>query len=344
MVMPSDPTISDRHAAVCAAGGVLRTDARGIIEVRGADRATWLHNLLTNVVATLRPGDGNYAFATNVQGRTIFDLNVLVFEDRLWLDIDRRWIAAALAHLNKYIIVEDVTLRDISADWSRWVMLGPATARAVEALSLGNNFDALADVQHVSAEFEGGALLLVKNNLGPIRGAEFHVPIAQADAFAALLAERGRALGIQSIDEALFHMIRVEAGVPASVDDIDDQVIPPETLQVERGICYVKGCYLGQEVLERMRSRGSMARKLTAFQIAGDAAPERNAPIFADGKEIGRVTSVCDSVALGSIMALGYARTVVAAPGDVVQVAISEHDTTTATAIEAPLPLHTKRP
>jgi folate-binding protein YgfZ len=339
-VKPLEPGLSAKHAAVCRAGGFLRSDARGIIEVRGVDRATWLHNLVTNVIATLRTGEGNYAFAVNVQGRTVFDLNALIFDDRIWLDVDRRWVALALAHLNKYIVVEDVSLTDISRDWARFSALGPATARAVESMGLGNNFDAMDALRHVPADFSGGLLHLVKNDLGPIRRAEFYVPIRQAEAFAGLLAERSEPLGMAPIDEALENVLRIEAGVPASFVDIDDQVIPPETRQVERGISYFKGCYLGQEVLERMRSRGSMARKLAAFRMAGEKTPERNAPIFVNGQEVGRITSACNSPALEAVLALGYVRMAVAVRGQLVDVATGVDATGSASVVDVPLPVH----
>lgn len=331
-------TLTEQHATVRSAGGYMRTGARSLIKVMGDDRSTFLHNLTTNVVNSLQPGDGNYAFAATVQGRALFDLNLLICEEWILLDIDAGRRDSALSHFDKYLITEDLTLRDISADWTRFEALGPQTAKLVETLGMGNNFDALADVQHVAANFEGRAMRLLKDNVGPIQRAVFFVHRDVADAFAATLRERGTPLGMAAIDVELFEMIRIEAGRPTDVADIDDQVIPPETGQIERGISYVKGCYLGQEVIERMRSRDSMARQLVGLKIEGDDIPEHGAPLFAGGSEIGRITSICRSVALGSILALGYAKTAFASRDGSLQVATSGTSTASATIIELPLP------
>ncbi len=332
------PEFQQQYDAVRARGGHLRVDGRCLLEITGADRQTWLHNLTTNVINSLQPGDGNYAFAINVKGRTLFDLNVLVLEDRLWLDVDRRWRDAAAAHLNKYIIVEDVHLSDLTDDWTRFWLLGPRTGAVVDALHMGANFPNWADLQHAGGTFENAPLRMVKHDLGPVLRAEFYVPTQTADAFGAALAERCAAVDVVALDPAVLETIRIEAAVPASVDDIDDDVIPPETLQIERGISYVKGCYLGQEVIERMRSRGSMARKLVGLKVAADRLPEHKAPVFAAGKEVGRVMSSCHSPAAAGPLALGYVKTVLVDAKSELQVALDPEHTAPAEVVDIPLP------
>ena len=98
---------------------------RGLIEITGGDRAAWLHNLTTNDIKSLKPGQGRYAFALNIKGRVLFDGNVLALPESLLLDIDRRWVGPAVEHLGKYIIMEDVQLADRSADFARLALVGP---------------------------------------------------------------------------------------------------------------------------------------------------------------------------------------------------------------------------
>jgi folate-binding protein YgfZ len=326
------------HAAVRAAGGYGPVHPpRTLIEVTGGDRQSWLHNLTTNVVTSLNPGEGNYFFAINVQGRVIFDGNVLVFADRLWLELDARWEKAALAHLNKYVVVEDVALCDITAEWTGYEIFGPRAADCMEGLGLGNNFTALADVQHLAGAVAGANVHLVKDHLGPIPRGVLWVASDAAPEFAARLAEVAADCGLIAADATLRDTIRMEAGFPQSVDDIDDQVIPPETHQVERGISYVKGCYLGQEVIERMRSRGSMARGLVGLSIPGERVPEHGAPVFANGKEVGRVTSACHSPVLGTVLALGYVKTLLVESGQPLQVATSADTVEDARLVTLPL-------
>ena len=337
MTLPDASTV-EKHAIVRQAGGFLPTPQAGLIEVRGRDRLEWLHNLVTNTVRNLGTGDGNYAFATNAQGRVLFDLNLLVLDEAAWLDIDRRWIDAAYTHLDKYHVTEDVALENVSNSWVRYGVLGPATARVVESLGLGANFAALADIQSVGGKANGIDIRLFKDRVGPISLANFIVPASESNRFAELLASQAETASMTSIDQALFDMIRIEAGRPASVDDIDDQVIPPETLQIERGISYVKGCYIGQEVIERMRSRGVMARRLTGFSVQGDRMPPHNAPVFGNGKEIGRITSSCYSVSLNGILGLGYLKTLLAESASTIEVALDENTRAAIEPIDLPLP------
>src|SRR5580765_4876425 len=92
------------YDAIRSGAALYDAGLRGLIQVTGKDRAAWLHNLVTNTVKTLQPGQGAYAFALNVKGRILFDANILALADALWLDIDRRYVPKAFAHLDKYII------------------------------------------------------------------------------------------------------------------------------------------------------------------------------------------------------------------------------------------------
>ena len=335
--MPIDADMKRNHQTLIETGGFLRRSDRGLIEITGQDRQDWLHNLVTNVVRTLAPGDGNYAFAVTLQGRTLFDLNILVLDYACLLDIDRRWIESAMTHLVKSLVVEDQKLTDVTDAWDRFAVLGPRTADLVDALGLGNNFTALADLQHVAGQVEQSPVRLVKNNLGRVPRAEIIVPVERSEDFALLLAARAAKLGMIEIDTSLAEIVRIEAGVPASVVDIDDQVIPPETLQTERGISYSKGCYLGQEVIERMRSRDSMAKRLVGMRIEGEELPPHNAAIHIGDREIGRVTSACRSVVLDGVLALGYVKTRFVEDDSQLVVALDEERNVNGRLIELPV-------
>ncbi len=319
-------------------GGYFENAHRRLVEATGADRASWLHNLTTNTISTLQPGDGNYAFAITVQGRTVCDLNCLVLDDRLWIDLDERWADESVAHLTKYRVIEDVELENITESWARFDILGPSTARCVESLGFGNNFAAYADLQHSVTQIDGHDIRLVKGNLGPVMLATLYVPAVAAIEFQTKIQTATADLGMVELDDQLLKTIRIEAGIPKSVDDIDSEVIPPETMQIERGISYVKGCYLGQEVIERMRSRNSMARRLVGMKISGDQIPTKDSWVFADSKPVGRVTSACHSVALNSIFALGYIKTALADEAQALRVTLNETSFADAEQVEIPLP------
>lgn len=378
--------VAGEYAAAGSGAALYDARDRGLIEVRGKDRAAWLHNLTTNAVQTLGPYEGNYAFAVNVKGRILFDLNVLARPDALWLDIDRRLVAKALAHFDRYTITEDVLCRDRSDEFARLALCGPGAASIVESLgvtqvrampALGSTPIALppaaglspgeAGASPASSPQPGGAgilpasgqpssrgegpqegteWLLVRHDFAGVFGVEFYVPAGAAAGFWNRLLETGRTAGLRPAGWHAINTLRIEAGIPWYGHDIDEEVLPAETGQVERAVSYVKGCYLGQEVVERMRSRGVVANRLIGLRLGGpgvddrlasaaagpgprqepDAgrspaeAPETALPaprpaLKAGDAEVGRVTSICHSPALNAWIALGYARSSHATPG-----------------------------
>lgn len=283
--------------------GLCDRSYRTIIEITGKDRADWLHNLTTNSVRELNTGDGNYSFAANVQGRILFDMNVLVDADRILLDIDRRWVERAQEHFNKYIIMEDVTLANWSESFGRLTVIG---SQAVEVLAsmTESNLTAAAQLQIVRASIAGQDVLLFKHDDIGISAVDLAVPQnAMAGIWDAIQSDSVAPIGYAAIDA-----IRMEFGIPWPVTEIHDDVLPAETGLFDRAVSYRKGCYLGQEIIERMRSRNVQAKKLVIMTC--DAAPENLAEtnILSDNKSVGVVTSACPSPMNGKTIAMGYVR------------------------------------
>lgn len=311
--MVNSPEISQQYEACLRNVGVYHRADRGLIELQGPDRAAWLNNLVTNVIVNLKPGEGNYAFAVNIKGRTVFDLNMLVLEDRIWLDIDRRLIENALLHLKHYLITEDVTLTDITEQSLRIAVLGPRAHEIVDKLGLGNLIP-MAWLQHTVGQIEKSDVRMMRHDFAGIIGTEFLIQGENAEAATARIVAAAADLGAATVDKAAVEILRIEAGIPASVEDIDEDVVPPETGQIERGINYHKGCYLGQEVIERMRSHDILARRLIGFRFDGDEKVPAQSKVMTGEQEIGRVLSGCYSETLSSILCLGYVKTSHAAP------------------------------
>jgi folate-binding protein YgfZ len=313
------------EAEICRTGAALldRTH-RGLVRATGKDRASWLHNLITNAVKTLEPGQGDYAFACDVQGRIQFDLNVLVTPEALLLDIDRAALADALKHLDRHLITEDVKLADVSVEWARLGVVGPRALEIARGLGV-ENFAALPDLAH--AALPDGAVLVRHPLLGPATPAfELIVPAADAEAHWRRLTEAGAAL----IGFETFEALRIEAGIPALGSDLDAKVLPAETAQLERAVNFHKGCYLGQEVIERMRSRGALARRLTKFEIAAEAEAAFALPeaLLQEDKEVGRLTSAARHPESGAWIGLGYLRTGVSAAGGAIRMATTGREMT----------------
>lgn len=317
--MSESSDFSQAYTAIVSIGGICTRADRAIIEIAGKDRAAWLSNLVTNVVKTLQEGEGNYAFAVNLKGRVVFDANIFALFDRILLDVDRRWIERAMAHLEKYVITEDVQLRSAADDDARLAIIGPMASDAVAALGCGN-LPPMAQLQHVAVKIGGVAVRMLRHDFVGLMGAEFIVPRADAGPVEQAVRDAAGPRGMIEAPSDVLETLRIEAGLPASVTDIDDDVVPPETGQIERGISYHKGCYLGQEVIERMRSHGTLARRLVGIAIDAPKPVEKGAVVRSGDQDVGRVTSWCRSEAIGGLLALGYVKTAAAKPGQDVMI------------------------
>ncbi|QOJ03678.1 MAG: hypothetical protein HRU71_09360 [Planctomycetia bacterium] len=311
--MVNSPEIQAQVHAARERGGLLMRADRAVIEITGRDRAAWLHNLVTNTVNTLSPGEGNYTFATNVKGRCVFDAGLLMLDDRIWLDLDRHWLDLAHKHLERYIITEDVTLTR-REDAVRFAAIGPAAAPFAARIGCGN-LAAMAQWQHAAATIRSVAGRVARNDFLGLAAADVYLMGAGATEAAGAAQSLATELGLVEIGRDAAEILRIEAGIPASVQDIDETVVPPETGRIEQGISYHKGCYLGQEVIERMRAHNVLARKLVGLVVEADSPPPRGAAIAREGIEIGNVTSACWSETLAAPLALGYVKSAHTTPG-----------------------------
>lgn len=297
--------VADEYRLLQAAAGLFDRGDRGLARLTGADRATWLHNMVTNAVRTLDSGAGVYAFACDAKGRIQFDLNILMTTDEILLDLDRAFMDAALAHLNRFLIMEAAELVDARDGFARIGCGGADAARIAAALGQ-SHFAAMPDLAHVVID---GAARFVKSNFTGGPAFELIVPRDAAGAWWDRMFELGaRPVGGDALDVA-----RIEAGVPWLGRDIDSSTLPAETGQIERGISYHKGCYLGQEIVERMRAYGSLARKLVRLRTANGDGVALPAALRMGDTDAGRVTSLVKHPLRDGWIGLGYLRTKAAA-------------------------------
>jgi len=298
----------DDYKALREAGAWLDLPGRGKIVVRGEDRARLLHALTTNQIADLQPGGGCYAFFLNAQGRILGDVHVFCMPDHFLLDTEPETRQKLYAHLERFIIADDVTLEDVTDQTATLALDGPNAARiltgagapAPEApyshLPWGT-----VSVARVSCTGGGGFLLFV--------------PAAEKDKLVRRLESAGaRASGLGAA-----RTVRLENGRPRYGEDFSEANLPHET-QLLHGLHFNKGCYLGQEIVERVRSRGHVNRLLVRLGIDGSEPPASGAKVLADGKEIGEITSAALSPALGKVVALAYLRAEYAGGGNTLSV------------------------
>lgn len=290
---------------------------RGLIEVKGRDRAAWLHNLTTNEVKNLPPGEGNHAYALNVKGRILFELNLIIRTDSIWLDLDRDALPQAMSHLDRYIITEDVSLADRSDAFVRMGMSGERVKAVLHEWGAGHAA-AMPWCGAVDAAWNDSSFVIMRTDFAGPFGVELFVSAPQAVRTWERLTDRSGAARAQPAGHEAVQIRRIEAGLPWPGREIDEECLPAELGRFERSVSYTKGCYLGQEVVERMRTRDVVARRLVGLMGTADFVPQAGAPLHdQQGAPVGKVTSVCQSLLLRHPIALGFVKTASASAGTV---------------------------
>ena len=247
--------------------------SRGLIRATGEDRARLLHAMCTNQVQTLEPGQCAHAFFLNAQGRILADAWIVCLADAILLDTELETKDKLLAHLDKYIIADDVTLEDVTGKLSAIALEGPAAEPAPGALPIS---------------FTGG------------RGFRLYTetPHAVWAGFPEATAEE-------------LDLVRLENGHPRYGMDILETHLVQETGQMG-SVSFTKGCYLGQEIVERVRSRGAVHKHLKALRVAGTTVPEPLSELHSGEAKAGVLTSAAYSPRTGATVALGYVGTLYA--------------------------------
>lgn len=289
-------------AALLESAGLSRLDNTGWIRVTGEDRVRWLNGMVTNSVQDLQPGQGCYNFLLSVQGRIQGDGYIFAGTDALLLETASEQVPGLMALLDRFIIMDDVELSDGSAGRSGLSISGPRAADLLQAVGLPALTSGELKRQTVSWNSTDVTFIHAYSPLVP----RFEL-WAEAETTEAL----SRALlsaGAVRCDAQSQEWLRLLEGTPRYGTDIRDRELPQETGQT-RALHFAKGCYLGQEIVERIRSRGNVHRAFTAFRLEG-AFPTPGALLEADGKQVGELTSIAAiPLPTGTVpLALGYAR------------------------------------
>jgi len=262
--------------ALRTAAAIIELPGRGQVRVTGADAQSYLQSLLSQDLAPLRAGDGAHALLLQPQGKLEADLRVLVCApDEIWLDCEDA--PAAVAALSRFKIRVDVTLTDLSAERAAVSVRGPDAA-AVVAAQLG------VDVPTTAHEFVTvDGCFVVRADWPGSPGVDILGP---TDAVAAVVAQ----LGLPIAGGADAERLRIECGVPRQGLDIDDTTIPQEAFLERDAVSFTKGCFLGQELVCRIDSRGHVNRLLRILWLS--EAVEPGTAITTGGRVVGAVTSV----------------------------------------------------
>lgn len=305
------------HAVRESAGMIDRSD-RAHLTAAGPDAASYLHRMISNEVKGLTSGEGCYATQLTAQGHIIADFYLLVMADHLLLETEW-WRKEPLREiLEKHIVADEVELADQSEQLAALSVEGPAAGRllrAAGAVTLPGK-----ELNHTWVELGGAPVHVVRLSETGEEGYRLIFVVEYAQNLWGALAAQQKIVPWKPVGRAALNILRTEGGIPWYGVDMDENTLPPEAGLEARAISYTKGCYLGQEIIERIRARGHVNRKLTGFTLSGEKLPAAGSKLFSDGKEVGRITTAVESPTLGRPIALGYVRREHLEPGTRLQV------------------------
>ena len=309
------------HAALRTTVGVIDLSFRSRICLVGADRARFLHGQVTNDVKKLHTGEGCYSAITTAKGKMESDLNIFALTEELLLDFEPNLVQKISQRLEKFIVADDVQIVDAAPHYGLLSVQGPKVADVVRALDLFKELPAqplgsvkisdptLGEIYLVNhARLASGATDI--SSAATIFGFDLFIPNNSLGAVADKLIAAARQIGGRAVGWTAFETVRIEAGIPRFGADMDETNIPLECGIESRAVTYSKGCYIGQEIINRIHSVGHVNRELRGLRLADDlkSLPVRGDKLFHVGKEVGYITSAVKSPALNVNLALGYVR------------------------------------
>jgi folate-binding protein YgfZ len=292
---------------------------RGATFVGGKDAVDFLHALVTNDVKKLRPGSGCDAALLTPKGKMVAYMTVLRLDSGLLLDTEPELAGNLAERLRGYVFYQDVAIEDRTAETAVLHLAGSDAVRALPIPAAP-----AAPHEHLEAEVFGRNARVAAEARTGAPGFDVRVAAADKEAVAAALIDAGAAPApLAELESA-----RVSAGIPRWGRELDESVLPNEAWLERNAISYNKGCYIGQEIVARIRTYGHVNRHLVRLELGTglDVAP--GAEVLAEGARVGAVTSATPGVALA------FVRREHEAPGTRLAVATAEgpRDATVASA------------
>lgn len=283
-------------------------ESRGRLIARGRDRARFLHNVTSNEIKKMAPGSGCYAFLLTPQGRIQADIHLFCFDDHFLIDTEPDLRQKVPGLILKYKVADQVELEDVTDSTASIAVEGPNAESVLTALGAAAP---AADCAHAAWGEDTVARVSLTGQPG------FRIYCAR-DRKAAIV-ERLAGAGVVAAAPEDAQIVRIENGKPRYGEDIIETSLPQETQQMQ-AISFTKGCYLGQEIVERIRAQGRVNWKLAGIQIEGVEPLAPGTHVTAKGAEAGEVTSSVYSPRSGKVAAIARLRAMNADAGSMLEV------------------------
>ncbi len=274
------------YAAIRKGVGILHMPWLGMVNVGGTDRLAFLNNMVSHDTVSLSVGQTRRCFLLSKQGRIDADMVICQQEGNCLMLMDRYATGYVASELEKYVFTEDVDLTDITEQWEIVGLFGPMALRVLESACGCKEIIELEPQSFTEITLADKPCLVIREDLGSTLGLTVLIKAEDMDAIYALLTEQvggivpdidqsegenptspKRALVGRAIGWSAFNTARIESGVPMFRVDYGPDCLPHETSLLEQTVSFTKGCYLGQEVVARMESRGHPKRKLVGVKF-----------------------------------------------------------------------------
>jgi folate-binding protein YgfZ len=276
--VPLSVQLLAEYESLTRGAGFVDVSDRTKLELRGADRVKFLNSFCTNDIKRLQPGESCEAFVCNVKGHVLAHINVLSRDAALWIDTVPGQGEKLAAHLDRYLIREDVQIVDRTAEFAAFVMAGGQAGKRAGEQAGGFSFGGAPE----------GRLIWLDKGMQP----------------------GGTVCSRESLE-----IVRIEQGYPWFGVDISDENLPQEVDRNQQAISFTKGCYLGQETVARIDALGHVNKNLCGVSFNGETVPVAGLELMMADKVVGLVTSACWSPKLGRPLALAYVRRGHQSPG-----------------------------
>jgi folate-binding protein YgfZ len=294
---------------------LLDKNYRAYLEFTGPDRVRYLNAILTNNVKDLAANHGSVSLFLSPQGRILAELETYAFPESLFCVSFALIRQRLIADLDKYIIMDDVTLTDRTDEFGTLALEGSKAAEVTKRVS-GVDLSVVDELEFREARVGDIPCKVFRRSPGGVLGAEFLVERAHLASLWEALEAATRPVGGGPAGYTALNALRLELGVPWFSYDFGEKQIPHEAGLQDSHISYTKGCYTGQEIVERVRSRGQVNRVRVMVQFDAEEIPAVGTVLLSDGKEFGYVTRAGFSPRLNAPIGIGYVRREKSAPGD----------------------------
>ena len=313
------------HHAVRNGVGLADLSHRGLLQVTGDDRVTWLQSIISNDLTPVTPGQWLYSsFMTN-KGKILGCFRVYRLEESLFVEDAGEVGDATYQALKKFLLYgTKAKMKHCGDAWGILLVSGPKAPQLLRQ-ALDVDVAALSTGAFLTHDLNGQSILIAGTEETGERDIEILAPVEVMEPVWRRLWDAGKSVDLRAIGTQARESLRIEAGIPKPGPDLNDRIVPPEANLEGKAFSLNKGCYPGQEVVARMDTYGNIKRRLVGLVMESreNGIPPAEAKLFSGDREVGWISSAVHSPTLNAVIALGFPLRDFSTPGTALDVEIN---------------------